>query len=131
MLFDRFWGVASNIVSLNCYAGILKQKYIKKDADNNHFYRSDDFLQTSIKALVIALCIHLAQCLTIDFFHVWIERSDWPSLIGNVEESYVGITKVCSIQDRASTRTNAAVAAALRAKKEEWANLEDQPPEPN
>ncbi len=36
-----------------------------------------------------------------------------------------------SIQDRAFTRTNAAVATALRAKKEDWANLENQPPEPN
>ena len=35
------------------------------------------------------------------------------------------------IQDRASTCINITVAAALRAKKKEWANLEDQPPEPN
>ncbi len=70
MLFDRFWGVAGDIVSLNCYAGILKRKYIKKDADNNHFHHSDDFLRTLIKALVIALFIYLAQCSTIDSFHV-------------------------------------------------------------
>ena len=131
MLFNRFWGVAGDIVSLNRYAGILKQKYIKKDADNSHFHHSDDFLQTVIEALVIALCIHSAKCSTIDSFHVWIERSDWPSFIGNVEESCLGITKVRSIQNKASTRTNTAVAAALRAKKEEWVNLEDQPPEPN
>ncbi len=76
MLFDRFWGIVSDIVLLNCYAGILKQKYIKKDADNNHFYYSNDFLQMLIEALVIALYIHLAQCLTINSFYVWIERSD-------------------------------------------------------
>ncbi len=51
--------------------------------------------------------------------------------MGNVEHSYLGLTTVCSIQDRASTRTNTAVAAALKAKKKQWANLEDQPPEPN
>ncbi len=81
--------------------------------------------------MVIALCIHSAQCSTIDSFHVWIERSDWSSLIGNVEKSCLGITKVRSIRDRASTRTNTTVAAALRVKKEEWANLGDQPPKPN
>ncbi len=119
MLFDRFWGVAGDIVSLNRYASILQRKYIKKDADNNHFHHSDDFLRTLIEVLVIALCIHSAQCSSIDSFHVRIERSNWPSLIGNVEESCLGITKVHSIQDRAFTRTNAVVAAALRAKKEE------------
>ncbi|WP_375449214.1 hypothetical protein [uncultured Nostoc sp.] len=131
ILFNRFWGVADDIVSLNRYTGILKRNYIKKNADNSHFYHSNDFLQIIIKAIVIALWIHLSKCLTIDFFHIWIEKSDWPSLIRNVEESCLGITKVCSIQDRASTRTNATVAAAYKAKKEEWANLEDQPLEPN
>ncbi len=131
MLFDWFWGVAGDIVSHNRYTGILKRKYIKKNADNNHFHHSDDFLRMLIEALVIALCIQSAQCSTIDSFHIWIERSDWPSLIGNIEESFLGITKVRSIQDRVSICTNAAVAAALRAKKEEWANLGDQPPEPN
>ena len=70
MLFDRFWGVAGDIVSLNRYAGILKRKYIKKDADNNHFHHSDDFLQMLIEVLVIALCIYLAQYLTIESFYV-------------------------------------------------------------
>ncbi len=131
MLFNRFWAVAGDIVSLNRYTSILKRKYIKKDADNSHFHHSNDFLQTVIEVLVITLCIHLAKCSTIDSFYIWIEKSDWLSLIGNVEESWLGITKVRSIQDRAFTQTNAAMAAALRAKKEEWPNLEDQPPELN
>ena len=125
MLFNWFWSVAGDIVSLNRYAGILKRKYIKKDADNSHFHHSNNFLQIVIKVLVIALCIYLVKYLTIDSFHIWIERSDWPSFIENVEESCLGITKVRSIQDRAFTCTNATVAAALRAKKEEYANLED------
>ena len=75
--------------------------------------------------------MHSAGCSTIESFHAWIERSDWPSLIENVEQSCLGVTRVRSIQEKASTRTNAAVAAAFRAKKEQWANLEDQPPETN
>lgn len=131
MLFDRFWGVAGDIVSLNHYAGILKRKYVTKAADNNHFYHSDDFLRTVMEALVITLCMQAAGCSTIESFHAWIEKSDRPSLIGNVEQSCLGVTRVRSIQDKAFTRTNAAVAAALRAKKEQWANLEDQSTEPN
>ncbi len=70
MLFDRFWGVANNIISLNRYADVLKRKYIKKNINNNHFYHFDDFQQMLIEGLVIALYIHLAQCSTIDPFHV-------------------------------------------------------------
>lgn len=102
----------------------------QKDVDNSHFYYSDDFLQTVIEVLVITLYIHSAKYSTIDTFYVWIEGSDWLFLIGNVKKSCLSITKVCSIQNRAFTRINAAVAIALRAKKE-WANLEDQPLEPN
>ena len=70
MLFNRFWGIASDIVSLNRYADILKRKYIRKDVDNSNFHHSDDFLQKVIEALVIALYIHLAKCSTIDSFYV-------------------------------------------------------------
>ena len=97
MLFDRFWSVAGDIVSLNRYAGILKRKYITKAADNNHFHHSDDFLRMVIEALIITLCMHSAGCSIIDSFHIWVERSDWPSLIGNIEQSCLGITKVRSI----------------------------------
>ncbi len=131
MLFDRFWGVAEDIVSLNHYAGILKRKYVTKTADNNHFHHSNDFLRTVMEAMVITLCMHSAGCLTIESFHAWIKRLDWSSFIGNVEHSCLGLTTVRLIQDKASTCTNTTVAAALRAKKEQWANLEDQPPEPN
>ncbi|WP_375449348.1 hypothetical protein [uncultured Nostoc sp.] len=70
MLFDWFWDIAGDIVSLNRYAGILKQKYITKAADNNHFYHSDDFLRTVMEALIITLCMHPAGCSTIDSFHI-------------------------------------------------------------
>ncbi len=131
LLFDRFWGIAGDIVSLNDYADIFKRKYITKVADNNHFHHSDDFLQTVMEALVITLFMHSAGCSTIESFHAWIERSDWSSFIGNIEHSCLGLITVRSIQDKASTRTNTAVGAALRVKKQQWANLEDQPLEPN
>ena len=131
ILFDQFWGVAGDIVSLNYYAGILKQKYVTKAADNNHFHHSDNFFRTIMEALVITVCMHLAGCSTIESFHAWIERLDWPFLIDNVKQSCLGVTRVCLIQEKGSTRTNTAVAAALRAKKEHWANLEDQPLKPN
>ena len=55
MLFNWFWGIARDIVSLNNYVGILKQKYIIKAIDNNHFYYCNDFLQLVIEALGIML----------------------------------------------------------------------------
>ena len=85
MLLDQFWGLAGDIISLNRYTGILKWKYITKVADNDYFHYSDDFLQTVMKALIITLCMHLAGCSTIDSFHTWVKRLDWPSLIGNIE----------------------------------------------
>ena len=69
MLFDWLWGIAGDIVSLNHYTGILKQKYIAKAADNNHFQYFHDFLQMVIKVLIITLYLHLAKCSTIYSFH--------------------------------------------------------------
>ena len=68
MLYDRFWGVARDIVSLNDYAGIVKRKYITKATSNNHFHHSDYFFRTIIKALVITLCMHVVGCSTIESF---------------------------------------------------------------
>ena len=70
MLFDRLWDIAGDIILLNCYAGIFKRKYIKKDVGNYYFYQFIDFLQIIIKVLVIVLCIHLAKYPTIDAFHI-------------------------------------------------------------
>ena len=69
MLFDRFWGVARDIISLNNYAGIFKQKYVTKGTDNNHFYHSNDFFLRIIEILVITLCIYLAGYLNIKCFY--------------------------------------------------------------
>lgn len=44
MLLNWFWGIVRDIISLNRYVGILKQKYITKAANNNHFYYFDDFI---------------------------------------------------------------------------------------
>lgn len=131
MLFDRFWDVTGDIVPLNHYANILKWKYVTKAIDNNHFYHFDDFLQTVIEVMVIMLCMHLAGYSTIKSFHTQIERSNWSSFIRNVKHCCLGFTKVRSIQDKTSTRTNTTVAAALRVKKEQWANLKDQLSESN
>ena len=76
ILFNQFWSVADDIILLNRYADILKQNYIKKNTNNSHFYYFNNFLQIVIKALIIALYIHLTKCSTIDFFHVWIKKLD-------------------------------------------------------
>lgn len=56
---------------------------------------------------------------------------DWLFFIENIEQSCLGITKVHSIQDKASTYVNTIVATAFRAKKKEWANLKNQSSKPN
>lgn len=75
--------------------------------------------------------MHLGGCSTIDFFHTWVKRLDWRFFIKNIKQSYLGITRVHSIQDKTSTCTNIAKATVLRVKKENWANLENQPLKPN
>lgn len=70
ILFDRFWAIVGDIVLLNYYTGILKQKYVTKIADNNHFYHFDDFFQTIMEVLVTMLYIYLARCSTIESFYI-------------------------------------------------------------
>lgn len=84
-----------------------------------------------METLILTLCMHSVRCLTIKFFHAWLGRSDQSSLIKNVEQRCLGITRVRSIQDRVSTYTNTAVTAALGEKKKQQASLEDQPPKLN
>lgn len=69
MLFDMFWGITGNIVSLSYFTSILKRKYLIKVADNKHFHHFNNFFQIVVEALVIILCMYLAGCLTIELFH--------------------------------------------------------------
>lgn len=66
ILFGKFWGVAKDIVSLNWYSGILKRKHIARQTNNNNFQQTDDFFHVVIKVIIIALCMHVAGCSTIN-----------------------------------------------------------------
>lgn len=65
MLFDKFWEITSNMVSLNCYSSILKRKYIDKKVDNNNFYYKNKFFHVMIEVMVMTLCMHKAEYSTI------------------------------------------------------------------
>ncbi len=119
MLFGKFWGVAGDMVSLNRYHDILKQKYVSKTADNNNFHHFDDFFRTVIEAMVVTLCIHTTGCSTIDELQIWIGRSDWPTLIANVEKNYLDIFKVQSIRHTVHCKTTAIVDTMIDVQKKE------------
>ena len=68
ILFDKFCKVASDVIFLNCYSGILKRKYIYKKSDNNNFYHLDKFFRIVIKTMVVTLLINLLTYFTIDKF---------------------------------------------------------------
>lgn len=76
MLFGKFCGVASNVVSLNWYSSILKCKHIARQTDNNNFQQTDNFFRVVIEAMVIALCIRVAGCSTINDLQTWINKSN-------------------------------------------------------
>ncbi len=123
MLFGKFWGVAGNMVSLNCYSGILKKKYIYKKPDNNNFHHTDEFFRVVIEAMVMMLCIYIARCSTIDKLQTWIGRFNWPILINKVERDYLGIFTVQCIQDKISTKTTTTITSKFDTKKkngESW-----------
>lgn len=68
ILYNKFWCIVRDIVLLNCFSIILKQKYIIKIANNVNFHHFDNFLYMVIKALTITLCMHVVSCQTIDLF---------------------------------------------------------------
>lgn len=91
MLFGKFQKVTANIVSLNCYNGILKREHICKKPDNNNFHYIDKFFHVVIETMVVTLYIHVAKCSIIDNLQTWIDRSNWPVLNSKVEHDYLGI----------------------------------------
>ena len=91
MLFGKFWGVAGDVISLNCYSSILKRKHIYKKPDNNNFYHTNKFFYIVIEAMVVTLCMHIARCFIIDELQTWIGRFNWPILINIIERNYLGI----------------------------------------
>lgn len=76
MLLGKFWKIIGNMVSLNCYSGILKRKHISKKSDNNNFHHMDKFFYIVIKAMVVILCIYKAGCSTINKLQTLIDKSD-------------------------------------------------------
>lgn len=132
MLFGKFWRIAGNVVSLNCYSGILKRKHINKKPDNNNFYHTDEFFRVMIKFIVVTQCMHEAGCSTIDNLQTWISRSNWPAVISKVEHDHLRIFTLQRIRDEASIKTNTTVANMLETKKREWLeSVGHQQAEPN
>lgn len=84
-----------------------------------------------MEALILIFCIYSARYSTIKSFYTWVGKSDQLSFIKNIEHSCLSIVRVYSIQNRASIYTNTTVATILGAQKEQLANLENQPSEPN
>lgn len=68
MLFSRFLQVHNDIVSLNLYVDIFKQKEITKVIHNNHFHYFNELLLTVMKALIIVLYMYSAKYSTINSF---------------------------------------------------------------
>lgn len=61
MLFDKFWGVASNVVFLNYYNNLLKRKHIFKKPDNNNFHYIDKYFRIVIETMIMILYMHIAR----------------------------------------------------------------------
>lgn len=123
MLFDKFWDITGNIVSLNCFSSILKQKYITKAANSTNFHHFDDILYMVVEALTITLCIYIADYQIINSFQSWINKSNWPIFISKVEHNYLYIFKVDLIQKMTNEQIKAIIATTFAAKKEEWESL--------
>ena len=66
MLFDKFWGIAGDVVFLNYYSGILKRKHIYKKSNNNNFHHLNKFFCIVIEAMIVILYIYIAKYFTID-----------------------------------------------------------------
>lgn len=60
ILYNEFWDTIKDIILLNCFSGILKQKHITK-ANSVNFHHSDNFLYMLVEVLTIALYIHIAS----------------------------------------------------------------------
>lgn len=125
MLFGKFWGISSNIVSLNRFAGILKQKYISKVVENGNFHHSNDFFRMIIEAIVITLYINIMGYQLIDKLQNQICKSDQSFLISKIEYDYLNIFKVNFIWTAAFYKTTITVTSMLKAKKKEWLGLEN------
>lgn len=68
MIFDKFYDIIKDIVLLNYFSGILKQKHITKVVNSVNFYWSNNFLHMVMETLTIALYIYIINCQKIDFF---------------------------------------------------------------
>lgn len=105
---------------LNWYSGIPKRKYIARQTNNNNFQQTDDFFCVVIKAMVIALCIRIAGCFTINDLQTWISRSDWLALISKVKRNHLGVFKVHDIRDKTSWKTVTMIVNIINVKKRVW-----------
>lgn len=116
ILFGQSWNIIRNIIFLNCFSGILKQRHIKKLLNNNSFYYFDNFFYIVVKALVIALFMYAVSCQIIDSLQAWINKLDWPLLIHNIKQDFFGVFKVYIIWSATPSYTNTDVAATFMAK---------------
>lgn len=62
----------------------------------------DNFFFVVIKAIIVALHMHVAGYSTISKLQTWIDRSNWPALISKLKHDHSGIHKVYDIRNKPS-----------------------------
>lgn len=67
--------------------------------------------------MVIALCMHIAGCFTINDLQIRISKSDWLAFISKTKRNHLGVFKVHDIQDKVFQKIAIIITSILNAKK--------------
>ena len=106
------WGKQSDRVLLARFQVVLKCRGVTKDAKD--FQTCDNFYRTVITSFAIALCAHVTSCRKLSEFKKWLPENNWPTIISNVKQKYLGLSEVVVLVKHAKEQVASEALTAIK-----------------
>ncbi|MCJ1346581.1 hypothetical protein MMC31_004799 [Peltigera leucophlebia] len=111
-------GKKGDRISLARFQQALSRKGATRDAKN--FHASDNFFQTVVTGFALALCMQETLCSEIPKFKIWLSENDWPKMVQDVKNKFLGPFKTVELQASAIEKVRGGIIADIAREKQEW-----------
>ncbi len=110
------WGKKGDQISLACFQQALSEEGATQDSRDFHAF--DNFFQTVVTRYALALCMQEISCSEISKFKTWLSENNWPKMVQNVEDKYLGLFKTIELQASATQQVGDVIIADIAREKQ-------------
>lgn len=118
LFISTTWGKKGDQVSLARFQETLLQKGVTRDAKN--FYTLDNCFQTIVTGFALTVYMQDISSSEIPEFKTWLSENNWPKMIENVKDKYLGQFKIIQLWASITEQVKDEIITNIACEKQEW-----------